>query len=140
MLKLNQNQKDINSLQRLQSMEQEQYLGYWLKKKGLRREHLLTHPYFDDIILLSRFRESNHRLLDKSERATFNALWGIVVVQKYRLKQKHLKRLEKIHIQAHKRQQHIRHLIKAMRQQPVQKGEQDMTVKGSPDTYENFCE
>ena len=121
------------------NLEQEQLVGYWITRWGLKRHDLVQHPCIDDLILLIKYRQECWHRLNKSEQAVWGALWGYTYTKRKPLKNKSLKKLEQIHITSHNR--HLQEIykktqqrkrIQALKQNPYSKGEHDMTAKGSP--------
>ena len=111
-------QREITAKQNLQRFEQEQLVGYWLKRKGITRTALETHPHIDDVVLLMRWREGVWHLLNTSEQAVWGAYWGHTYKKRKALKKKSLNKLEQITITAidrHKQAQLKINKIKALR-------------------------
>jgi hypothetical protein len=82
-----------------------QQLSYFLKKQGLTISALDTHPHIDDVILLTRIRQSLWHLCSREERQYLNDLWHLVYIEHHGLIKRHIDRLDKliqnkIHIQA----------------------------------------
>jgi hypothetical protein len=75
--------------------EQEQLLGYWIKRYGITRKDLDSHPQINDLMLLIRFRaefwDMNNYLKRKFERS-----WDWVYNHKMPLKKNHLNNLTTI--------------------------------------------
>jgi hypothetical protein len=75
--------------------EQEQLLGYWIKRFGINRNDLTSHPQIDDLMLLIRFRaefwDMNRTLKNKFDRS-----WDWVYNHKMPLKKNHLNNLTRI--------------------------------------------
>ncbi len=76
------------------------YTNLWCRQKGIHATDLEKHPQADDVVLLIRWREEMWDKLNKSEQGFFAALWSYSYTNKCSLKQKHLKKLEKITIEA----------------------------------------
>ena len=115
-------------------LEQEQFIGYWCKTKGITKKDLESHPHIDDVILLMKYRAECWHRLNKSEQAVWGAIWGIIYKKRKPLTNKGLKKLELIYTNSKQRhlQQLIKiHTIKALRQNPYEKEDHDMTAKGS---------
>lgn len=82
-----------------------QQLSYFLKKQGLTISALDTHPHIDDVILLTRIRQSLWHLYSRKERQYLNDLWHLVYTEYHSLNKRHIDRLTKLiqnkqHIQA----------------------------------------
>lgn len=134
------NKRDIQQKQSALNLEQEQLVGYWLKRKGITRKALETHPHIDDVILLLKWRDAMGNLLNPSEQAVWGAYWGYTYNKRKALKKKSLSKLEQITITATTRHQQLtlkaskqRQTIKALRQNPYEKSSANMTAK-SEDT------
>tara|TARA_R110000803_G_scaffold118966_1_gene187271 strand:- start:615 stop:1052 length:438 start_codon:yes stop_codon:yes gene_type:complete len=134
--------RETSDKQRLMEIEASQFIGYWAKTKGIKQADLTQHPQIDDIIILIKYRDSVFTKLNKSEQAVWGAIWGIVYNKRKPFKKKHLAKLEQIYITAMQRhlkdlvtQAEQNQLIKALRQNPNEKEDHDMTVKGSSDAY-----
>jgi hypothetical protein len=97
--------QDLKQKQQAQTLEQEQLVGYWLKRKGITRKALETHPHIDDVILLMKYRDAMWDKLNNSERAVWGAYWGYTYNKRKALKKKSLNKLEQITITAYDRQQ-----------------------------------
>ena len=115
-------------------LEQEQYVGYWCKTKGITKKDLESHPQIDDVILLLKYRADCWHRLNTSEQAVWGAFWGQTYKKRKALRNKSLKKLESIYKYSRNRQleQLIKiKTIKALRQNPYEKEDHDMTAKGS---------
>ena len=73
-----------------------QQTSYFLRQKGLTLSDLEQHPCIDDLILLANIRTSIFVDFNRSQRAFFNGLWGVVKQQRHKLKEKHLNKLTDI--------------------------------------------
>jgi len=93
---MSNNQRDLTQKQSVQTLEQEQLVGYWLKRKGITRKALETHPHIDDVILLMKYRDGMWNYLNNSERAVWAAYWGYTYNKRKALKKKSLSKLEQI--------------------------------------------
>lgn len=120
-------------------LEQEQMIGYWVRKHGLKHKDLSRHPHIDDCILLIKIRDSAWHKFNKSEQATWGAIWNQVYHKQRALKKKHLTSLEQAVINSHQR--HLENLVKqAQQRQRIQarrnlcqtQGDDDMMAKASP--------
>ena len=74
--------------------------NYWCRTKGIHSKDLDSHPKMDDVILLMKWRDAMWAKCNASERAFYNSIWGYVYSKKRPLKQKYLKKLEILTIQA----------------------------------------
>ena len=134
--------RDLEQLEKIQTLEQEQLLGYWLKRKGITRKDIETHKQIDDVVLLLRWKDAMHSLLNASELSVWGAYWGYTYKKRKALKKKSLKKLEQItitatqrHTQQQSKAQQQQQRIKALRQNPYEKSSAYMTAK-SEDTTE----
>lgn len=92
-------------------LEQEQMIGYWVKRKGLKHKDLSSHPQIDDCVLLVRFRDEYWTRLNVSERAHWAAVWEWCYHKQKPLKDKHLNKLEQAIIDSDTR--HLQYLVKS---------------------------
>jgi len=97
--------------------EQEQLVGYWVKRFGFTRKDLMSHPQIDDVILLCKIRDEFVDMNNYNRKA-FNRIWTFVYNGKYPLKAKHLNKLK--HISEHtlrkrRRQQEQRQKLRTLR-------------------------
>lgn len=134
--------QDLTQKQRAQTLEQEQLVGYWLKRKGITKKAIETHPHIDDVILLMKWRDAMWNILNNSEQAVWGAYWGYTYNKRKALKKKSLNKLEQITITAtqkhklkHAKLQAQRQLIKAKRQNPYEKSSAYMTAKSEDSAY-----
>jgi hypothetical protein len=73
--------------------EQEQLLGYWIKRFGINRNDLTSHPQIDDLILLIRWRAEFYRDGKAKHKRFFDNVWKWVYNNKLPLKAKQLSTL-----------------------------------------------
>lgn len=84
---------------RQRNLEQEQLLGYWIKKYGISKKTLDTHPCADDLVSLLNIRlylAENKRFTTLSIDAKIGVMWQSVYNRRQALYPKHYKTLEKI--------------------------------------------
>ena len=116
-------------------IEQEQLVGYWIKRFGINRQDLVQHPSIDDVILLCKIRQfvaDNKGYITNSQQAQLGAIWGYVYKKKYPLKGKYIRILETIIEKIHTCKQAQHNTIKQARQTLRQKQrDYDMTAKES---------
>lgn len=79
---------------KLQEIEQNQLIGYWIKSKGITFKDLQKHPQIDDVILLLKVKQMAH-MFTNSEQSHWGAVWAIVYKDKKPLKQKHITKIQK---------------------------------------------
>ena len=84
---------ELNSIQHTQALEQEQLVGYWIKRFGISRKDLTCHPQIDDVIFLLKFRDE-FQDMNNFRKKQFQKIWSWVYSGKYALKAKHLRQLE----------------------------------------------
>ena len=120
-------------------LEQEQLIGYWVRTHGLKHKDLSKHPQIDDVILLIKIRDASWNKFNKSEQASWGAIWNWVYHKQLPLKKKHITTLENTvinsearHFQHQVKQQQTRQKIKARRNLCQTQGDDDMTAKASP--------
>jgi len=70
-------------------IEQEQLVGYWIKRKGITKRDLDTHPCIDDVILLLQFKKEFSDL-PSFWKAPYHRIYKSVYKGKIPLKQKQL--------------------------------------------------
>jgi len=118
------------TVEQRQETEQEQLVGYWIAKWGMKRHDLLQHPCIDDLILLINFRQEFWHQMNRNTQAQWGAFWGYTYAKRKPLKNKSLKKLESIITNIQYRQNKIaqqRQIIRTLKQ----KEDHDMTAKGS---------
>jgi len=76
-------------------LEQEQLIGYWVKRYGFTKKDLDCHPRIDDVILLCRIREEFSDM-NNYNRKRFNKIWNFVYFHKFPLKAKNLQTLKSL--------------------------------------------
>ena len=91
----------------LKDIEQQQFVGYWLKSKGLSLKILEKHKQIDDVILLINIKGAYYKLYNNSENGYWAALWDRCFFKKKPLRQKDL---DKLHTNTE--QAYLRHLSK----------------------------
>lgn len=95
------------------------YTNQWCKSIGLKSKDLDHHLAIDDVIMLVNFRDEFWYYMDYSERGVWAAIWSWTYHKQFKLKQKHLDKLEIVAKSAvfkqEKRQQRLE-TIKALRQ------------------------
>ena len=130
-------------LQQLKDIEQQQFIGYWLKSKGLTLKTLEKHKQIDDIILLINVKGAYRKLYNNSQNGYWAALWDRCLNKKKPLRQKDLDKLENNTLQALQKQRSrqqrtakARHKIKQLREN-ANKSADDMTTKAAePSIFE----
>jgi hypothetical protein len=124
-------------------IEQEQLIGYWIKRFGINRKDLTEHPQIDDVMLILQVRnfvKDNPGHISNREQAQLGAIWGYVYKKHYPLKRKYLNTLENVITQLNTRiakTQQARQKIKALRN-PYKKEDHMMTTTGSSATYNSL--
>jgi hypothetical protein len=89
------NNRELKQHQKAQALEAEQLVGYWIKRHGISKKDLDTHPQIEDIMLLIKF---NAEFWDMNQRfkKKYNSIWHRVYTKKLPLKNNHLNNLKKI--------------------------------------------
>lgn len=87
------NAQEISQQQNAQALEQEQLIGFWIKRHGISRNDLLKHPQIDDVIFLLKFR-TEFQDMNNFRKRQFERIWSWVYQGKYAIKAKHLKQLQ----------------------------------------------
>ena len=93
------NKRELAQHQKQQAFEQEQLLGYWIKKYGISKKTLDTHPCGDDLVALLNIRlylAENKRFTTLSIDAKIGVMWQSVYNRKQALYPKHYQTLENI--------------------------------------------
>ena len=78
---------------KLKEIEQNQLIGYWIKRKGITFADLSRHPRIDDVILLLQINTLSH-LFNHSERGYWGAVWERVYIHRKPL-DKYLHKIQK---------------------------------------------
>lgn len=97
------------SKQKTQHFEQEQLIGYWIKKYDITKQVLDTHPCADDIVALLNIRaylQANKNFTNKSIDAKIGVMWQSVYNRRRALYPKHYQTLEKIILEVEGKKQH----------------------------------
>ena len=66
------------------------------RSKGISYSDLTNHPNLDDVMILIRIRDSYWDVLTSEERGIWGAYWGFAYVKSFRLKDKHITKIERI--------------------------------------------
>lgn len=86
------NNTDLKSIQQSQAHEQEQLVGYWVKRFGINRKDLTEHPQIDDIMLLIQFSREFPDM-NNYQQERFDRVWRWVYHHTLPLKAKHYQSL-----------------------------------------------
>jgi hypothetical protein len=92
---------DNQRIQR-QMLEQEQLIGYWIKKYGITRRVLNNHPSIEDLALLIKVREylaKNQKFVNKKQNKIIGNIWQVCYNRQSKLFRKHYTTLENIVLQ-----------------------------------------
>jgi len=89
------NNTETKQIQYSQALEQEQLVGYWIKRHGISKKDLDTHPQIDDVMFLIKFRAEFWDMNNQFKKLFDNA-WNWVYNNKLPLKNNHLNNLKKI--------------------------------------------
>jgi hypothetical protein len=117
------NKIEQKQIQFTQAQEQEQLIGYWIKKYDINKQVLDTHPCIDDIIALLEVRaflKQYKGFTTLSHDAKIGVMWQSVYNRKRKLYPKHYKTLEAIVLeitQKAQQQQEKKQAMKALIQQ-----------------------
>lgn len=84
---------ELKFKQNAQLLEQEQLVGYWIKRFGITRQDLTAHAQIDDLVLLIRFRAEFYNDLKAKHKKFFNNTWNWVYNNKLPLKAKQIRTL-----------------------------------------------
>jgi len=93
------NKTEIKQKQFTNDVEQEQILGYWIRRYGITKRDLDTHPCCEDIVLVINIRqhlENKTKFLTKKQASQLGVIWQTVYTRKKRLYPKHYRILEGI--------------------------------------------
>jgi hypothetical protein len=111
------NNQELVELQTAQHLEQEQLVGYWVARHGLRARDLTRHPQIDDVILLIKIRDCQWQYFNKSEQALWGAIWNLTYHNQRPINKKNITKLEQAIIQS--RDRHLKHTIKTAKQRQL---------------------
>jgi hypothetical protein len=106
--------KELRARQSALDLEQEQLVGYWVAKHGLKARDLTRHPVIDDVILLANIRDVQWSKFNRSEQALWGAIWNLTYQLQRPIKNKNIIKLEQAIIDSERR--HFRDLIKKAQQ------------------------
>jgi hypothetical protein len=87
------NKQELKSIQNNQAVEQEQLLGFWLKRYGITRKDLESHPQINDLMLLIQWKKEFYKTGTAKHRKFFDNLWNWVYHNRLPLKAKQIKTL-----------------------------------------------
>ena len=93
------NSRELAQHQFTQAHEQEQLVGYWIKKYGISKKTLDNYPCGEDLVSLLNIRlylAENKKFTTLSIDAKIGVMWQSVYNRKKALYPKHYKTLEKI--------------------------------------------
>ena len=96
------NNTETKQIQHSQALEQEQLVGYWIKRHGISRQTLNNHPCISDLALLLRIRaylKQNQQFVSKKQNTIIGNIWQVSYNKKLRLFKKHYNTLENIVLQ-----------------------------------------
>lgn len=86
-------QIETKQIQRLKDTEQEQLVGYWIKRYGISKRDLDSHPQIDDLMLLIRWKAEFYYEGKAKHKSFFDNTWNWVYQGKLPLKAKQLRTL-----------------------------------------------
>jgi hypothetical protein len=89
------NNQELVELQTAQHLEQEQLVGYWIKRFGLTRRDLESHPQIDDLMFLIKFR-AEFWDMNRGLKSKYFKAWDWVYNKHLPLKKNHLNNLHRI--------------------------------------------
>lgn len=78
---------------RQHNLEQEQLVGYWIKRVGISKADLDKHPQIDDVMLLIKYKAEFYDDQKAKHKKFFNNTWDWVYKHKLPLKAKQLRTL-----------------------------------------------
>ena len=84
--------READQITRERNTEQEQLVGYWVKRFGINRKDLVEHPQIDDVMLLIDFARQFPDM-NNHQQARFDRVWRWVYNGTLPLKTKHFKSL-----------------------------------------------
>ena len=93
------NKKELSQQQAQQALEQEQLLGYWIKRYSNTKKDLNSHPHGDDLVAALNVRQylkPKNKYLTKKQSAQLGVIWQRVYTNKGNLYPKHYRILENI--------------------------------------------
>jgi hypothetical protein len=93
------NKTETKQIQFNKDVEQEQFIGYWIRRYGITKKVLDNHPCADDIVALVKIREylkANKDFTTLSHDAKIGVMWQSVYNRRRKLYPKHYQTLENI--------------------------------------------
>lgn len=75
------------------ALEQEQLIGYWVKRFGISKKDLDNHPQIDDLMLLIKIRNEFYKDFKAKHKKFFDNTWNWVYNNKLPLKAKQIRTL-----------------------------------------------
>jgi hypothetical protein len=84
---------ESDQLTRTRNTEQEQLVGYWVKRFGISKRDLDSHPQIDDVLLLIQWHDEFYAGGKRKHKKFFDNTWRWVYNGKYPLKAKQLRTL-----------------------------------------------
>jgi len=94
----------------MDTIEQNQLIGYWAKSRGITLKTLHNHRYIDDVILLINFKDSFNLHMDSKQKQVWGGIWSSVYTKKKKISKNALNKLLRIGTQIQSRQNKIRSL------------------------------
>ena len=88
------NKIETISRQSSQAVEQEQLVGYWIKRFGISKKDLDSHPQINDLMLLIKFRAEFYKDGKAKHKKFFDNTWNWVYNNKLPLKAQQLRTLQ----------------------------------------------
>jgi hypothetical protein len=125
------------NIDQLSSSEKTHYTNLWCRQQGIKSRDLTNHPTIDDAILMIHIRNEFWAYFDSSDRGVWAAFWKRVYHLQFKLKPKHLKKIERIVNSGIYRQQQdlkAKEKIKAIRESTKENGRVHMTTNPLPAT------
>lgn len=99
------NNQELVQQQTAQHLEQEQLVGYWVAKLGLKARDLTRHPQIDDVMLLVKIRDCHWQYFNSSEQALWGAVWKLTYHNQHRINKKNITKLEQAIVHSSDRHQ-----------------------------------
>ena len=130
MATLTQKQFQENLAQTVRRIEQQQFIGYWAKSKGINLKTIEKHKQIDDVILMLKYKDTFGPHWSKSQAATWGGIWSNVYIHQKAIRPKMLKKLETIGLTINQKLSKIRSIrqTQAHRDLPTQNPSCNMTA------------
>lgn len=107
---------ELKNRQQWQHLEQEQLVGYWIRRFGITRDALESHPFIDDVILLIRIKQEFNSEWSHQDSGYWGYCWSWCYHHRHPLTKKHTNKIEKWVNNLLERRQNRQQRIQVLRQ------------------------